>query len=883
VPLILDEVVEDDDFCVRLDALQRAADPSSLGDFHYVPVVIHEAERASKEHKALLELLGLILGTVQGREPAYAILMHGRGCETRRPKLHSGGRLARRTLEQLKELRGSGTLARLTLNSHCQVCEFRQRCRAEAEAKDDLSLLRGMGEKEIAKYARRGIFTVTQLSCTFRPPRRMKKPQDRKVVHSHALQALAVRDKKVYVLGTPDLPTSAKRIYLDVEGDPERGFCYLAGMVVGDGEAEERHSFWIDSPADEPALLARLLDVAARHPDAWLYAYGSYEAAFLRRVGDASGRKEEVAGVLARLCNVLSVVHTHVYFPVYSNGLKDIAGHLGFAWTERDASGVQSIVWRRRWEEGGQPALKEKLLTYNLEDCDALKKVTHFLYAAWNSERLPAEATAASGDACPVARVEEIRPLSSRPDWKGQRFALPDFEFVNERAYFDYQRDRVYVRTNTLLKKSLARKGTKRWKKGRRVNREVEISGQTCPSCGGAVLTRRQNRSLARLAFDLRITRGGVRRWVTRYRTSWHECVGCGRKFLPADYLRLEEFCHSLKSWAMYEYVAHRTSLPNIADTLRECFGLPIVHSQVHAFKHLLARYYEVTYQGLLQKIVTGTLAHVDETEVHVRGTGKAYVWVFANLEEVVFLYRPSREGDFLHDLLRGFRGVLVTDFYAAYDSVGCPQQKCLVHLVRDLNQDIQGNPWDEELKALASAFGGLLRAVVATIDQHGLRRRHLSKHRRDVDDFYRTASGTTCRSETAEGLRQRLLKYKDKLFTFLEHDGIPWNNNNAEHAVKAFAHYREGVDHLVTEGRLEDYLVLLSIQQTCKYKGVSFLKFLLSRETDIDVYRRSRGRAAVPMIELYPEGSEAIRLSRKRLEVRDSVEGGDAQGANNA
>jgi hypothetical protein len=308
---------------------------------------------------------------------------------------------------------------------------------------------------------------------------------------------------------------------------------------------------------------------------------------------------------------------------------------------------------------------------------------------------------------------------------------------------------------------------------------------------------------------------------------------------------------------------------------------LPLGDPEVHSFKRLLARYYQDTYRRLLDKIVGGSLAHADETPVHVRGVGQAYVWVFTNMEEVVFLYRPSREGDFLHDLLKGFRGVLVTDFYAAYDSIDCPQQKCLVHLVRDFNEDILGNPWDEELKALGSAFGGLLRVVVATIDRHGLRRHHLGKHRREVERFYQTVSGQAYRSDAAESLRQRLLKYKDKLFTFLDYDGIPWNNNNAEHAVKAFANYREGVDHLVTEGGLKDYLVLLSIQQTCKYKGVSFLKFLLSRETDIDVYRRGRGRVAVPTIELFPEGSESSRPSRKRLRVRDSAEREDAQRGN--
>ena len=54
------------------------------------------------------------------------------------------------------------------------------------------------------------------------------------------------------------------------------------------------------------------------------------------------------------------------------------------------------------------------------------------------------------------------------------------------------------------------------------------------------------------------------------------------------------------------------------------------------------------------------------------------------------YMYRTTREGDFLRELLKGFHGVLVSDFYAAYDSLECPQQKCLIHLIRDFNHDVQ-------------------------------------------------------------------------------------------------------------------------------------------------------------------------------------------------
>ena len=83
-----------------------------------------------------------------------------------------------------------------------------------------------------------------------------------------------------------------------------------------------------------------------------------------------------------------------------------------------------------------------------------------------------------------------------------------------------------------------------------------------------------------------------------------------------------------------------------------------------------------------------GNLIHADETKVNVRGKD-GFVWVLANMEEVAYIYSDTRQGDTLHSLLKDFTGVLVSDFYAAYDGIQCPQQKCLIHLIRDLNDAV--------------------------------------------------------------------------------------------------------------------------------------------------------------------------------------------------
>lgn len=865
VPLLLDVTVEDHTLSIHFDALQKEVGKSRLGDFHYIPVVFDDAERPRRQQKELLELYGVIIGDLQGRRPNSGILLLGQSCTIRRVKLNPRGRSAQQVLQAIKEIQATSTPPRLKLNSHCQICEFGQRCRAEATVKDDLSLLRNLSEKDIRKYNRRGIFTVTQLSCTFRPPKRSRKPQQRKSQpYNSALQALAIRDRKIYVLGTPLLPPATTRIYFDIEGDPDRQFIYLLGMIVVRNGMEEHYSFWADSPLDELQLFQQFLDVVDLHQDAVLYAYGSYEAAFLRRMIKKSGKDELGDKILARVVNVLSVIYTHIFFPTYSNSLKDIGQYLGFNWTDPHASGIQSIVWRKKWEATRSTGFKETLTTYNREDCVALRIVTEFLYSICPGQpTLPSTQTVVQAGQC-VSRVEEITQPTSRPEWRRATFSIPDFAFINERAYFDYQRDRVFIRTNKTLKQHQSRKRSRQGRRDLWTNRSIEITSQECPVCGGTELTRRPNGRFVRLAFDLQITQGSISRWVTRFTTAWHHCRQCGQRFIPRDYLRLDPHFHSLKSWAMYEHVAHRASFANITQKIQDYFGFPIYDPDVRGFKQQLSEYYAETYQRLLEKLIRGRTIHADETEVHLKKE-KGYVWVFTNQEEVVFMYRPSREGSFLHDLLKDFHGVLISDFYAPYDSLACKQQKCLIHLIRDFNNDIQSNPWDEDLKTLASTFGQLLRPIISTVDEYGLRKEYLRKHRPDVKRFFQMIRGQAYRSEVADGYRRRLLQYKGKLFTFLDYNGVPWNNNNAEHAVKRFAYYRQVADGEFTEAGLSQYLVLLSIYLTCRYKEVSFLQFLLSQETDIDAYRRNPNlQRQLPMVELLPDGVTFSRRKRK-------------------
>ena len=112
-------------------------------------------------------------------------------------------------------------------------------------------------------------------------------------------------------------------------------------------------------------------------------------------------------------------------------------------------------------------------------------------------------------------------------------------------------------------------------------------------------------------------------------------------------------------------------------------------------------------YDRILAHLLKGSLLHVDETEVNFRGC-KGYVWVFASMDATYFEYRDSRKAQFLGPLLDGFQGVLISDFVSGYDALSCPQQKCLIHFIRDMNEDLLKNSFDNEYKDLAQRFADL-------------------------------------------------------------------------------------------------------------------------------------------------------------------------------
>jgi predicted RecB family nuclease len=835
--LALDFVARSENLQCSCHAVERIPSAGRGRAAQFVPIRFVFSNKLSRHDKLLLAFDALVISKVLGREVTLGRIVYGDDHVTLNVKVSALKNEVEKLTDKIGVLISSPSPPDLILNRHCAECEFQARCRQKAIDKDDLSLLGSMTEKERADFNSKGIFTVTQLSFTFRPRRRPKELKDKRERHHYALKALAIREKKLHIVGSPEIKIVGTPVYLDVEGLPARGFYYLVGIRTKAGDSVVQHSLWADGPSDEGRIwrefLSKLMDIE----NPVLIHYGSFESVFLKQMCEKHGGPPNGSGAAKALesaVNLLSVIFGQIYFLTYSNGLKEIAGWLGFRWSYRDPSGLQSIVWRDEWEQARAPQMKERLITYNSEDCAALELVAHAAALACQERVGLASETTGRLEVVVADKLDSKVTM-----WPKFTTSIQSFEAINEAARWNYQRDRIYIRTDTELKKAERKKKSL-------VKRAVHISKavvceplRVCPRCQRK--GTQTFRTITKRLQDLRFSRAGVTGWVVKYQFQVFWCPAC-RAFTPwpKEFWDRSTYGRNLAAFSIFEVIELCVSQRSVTETLNRLFGFQMDEIVVRRFKERGAEYYRETRKKILAEMVDGNVIHADETRIRLHGK-TAYVWVFTTFREVVYFYAETREGSLVQAALDGFKGVLVSDFYAAYDSIPCAQQKCMLHLMRDLNDAVLDNPYDESIKAIATAFAELLRGIVETIDRCGLKRRFLRKHLVDVARFYKRISKAGHLSAAASKWKARLDTEREKLFTFLSHDGVPWNNNNAEHAIKAFARLRRTIEGLSTPKGIEEYLILLSVCQTCKYSGLDFLGFLRSGETDINTFAASQ------------------------------------------
>jgi hypothetical protein len=271
-------------------------------------------------------------------------------------------------------------------------------------------------------------------------------------------------------------------------------------------------------------------------------------------------------------------------------------------------------------------------------------------------------------------------------------------------------------------------------------------------------------------------------------------------------------------------HVTGRVPLRGLQSLLGHLAGARLGLGEVTELLHEVAARGKNLLEALRREVRQAAVVRMDETSWREDGKN-GYLWSCATETARYDEIHPSRSAATAQQVLgEAFGGVLVSDFYAGYNWPQGPHQRCWVHLLRDLHQVTEKHPQDAVVQQFARCLHRLWewaceRAAEGGEAGQGWRQEVAAVCRRQARSLALPYHG---RAGPLRLLAKRLLDYLEELFVFVEHPGVPSDNNGAERSIRPAVIARKVRGGTRSERGSETYAALLRLFETWKLRGLN-------------------------------------------------------------
>jgi transposase len=358
------------------------------------------------------------------------------------------------------------------------------------------------------------------------------------------------------------------------------------------------------------------------------------------------------------------------------------------------------------------------------------------------------------------------------------------------------------------------------------IDRRESHALPACPDCGGSLVRtgRTRTRVVEDIPADLKVE-------TTEHTIHRDWCPACKKQVEPKvpdalPHCTLGNRVVTLAAWLHYGL---GTTIAQIVAVLGHHLRLTLSAGGLMQMWHRLAAVLGPWYEQVHRHCLDAGVLHADETGWRVDGK-TWWLWCFATADATFYLLDPSRGHPALDRFfVQEFEGVLVSDFWAAYDAVGRMKQKCWPHLLRDLKEVDEGtdggDDWPAFAKRLRRVYTDAVRLAAARPtmpgEEHELKLAKL--HGRIIE-----LAMTEWDNGQARRLAKRLRRYGDELLTFVECEGVPADNNHAEREIRPAVLMRKASQGNRSERGAHTRAVLMTIYRTLKKRGLEPLQATL-------------------------------------------------------
>ena len=349
-----------------------------------------------------------------------------------------------------------------------------------------------------------------------------------------------------------------------------------------------------------------------------------------------------------------------------------------------------------------------------------------------------------------------------------------------------------------------------------RIDERKEHRLECCPCCGGELqrCDRKRTRAIEDLMADLKAV-------VTEHTIHRDYCPRCRKHVEPVvpDALpnaTIGNRAVVLTSWLHYGL---GLSIQQVRELLTCQFQTHLSAGGLVAAWTRLATILEPWYVQIGQEARASAVLHADETGWRMNGL-TWWLWCFANRAVCYYLLDPSRGSPALEKFFaEAFDGVLVTDFWAAYNAFATERQCCLAHLLRELEKVDLTNR-SAEWKAFAKALRRLVRDGIRLRKRADFSPQKYRSRIRRIDARLVALSKAAYRDADAARLAKRLERHTDDLFTFLDYPAVPFDNNLAERMIRPAVILRKNCQSNRSEKGAAVQAVLMSVYRTLKLRA---------------------------------------------------------------
>ncbi len=316
----------------------------------------------------------------------------------------------------------------------------------------------------------------------------------------------------------------------------------------------------------------------------------------------------------------------------------------------------------------------------------------------------------------------------------------------------------------------------------KRVERHEEHRLDVCPDCGGDLqrCKRKRTRTVEDILEDLRAV-------VTEHTVHRDYCPACKKHVEPVvpDALPTAIIGHRLVGLTAWLHYGLGVTIDQVRELLRYQLQTHLSAGGLVAIWQWVARILELWYEQIAREARDSAVLHADETGWRVDGR-TYWLWCFANPDLCYYLIDRSRGSPALEKFfIEAFDGILVTDFWAAYNAVTTGErQLCLVHLLRELEKVDLSND-SVEWQAFAKKLRRLVRDGIRLRKRPDFEPEQYTSRIERIDQRLMALARAAYTDKDASRLAKRLLKYCDSLFTFLDHPAVPFENNFAERMIR--------------------------------------------------------------------------------------------------